>query len=172
MGKHKRKYRKYLKGQIDSHVALGTLAANTLVSVMFADTLTEKAWLSSVDASWSLDDFTQGADRGPILVGVAHSDYADAEIEAWVENISSWQGNDLVNQEIARRKIRRVGIFPMQTSEPSAVLNDGESIHTKCGWQLYTGQGLRLWAYNMGSAALATTDPDMGTQGYANLWPN
>ncbi len=173
--KGRRKFRKYLKGMIDTAFGLGTLSASTLIGANAPDSVTEKAWLSSVKAIWTMDDFTPTADRGPIVVGVAHSDYTDAEIEAWVENLGSWEQGDKVQQEIARRYIRRVGAFASPHGGSAldiAVLNDGRPIHTKCGWQLSTGQTVRLWAYNAGSGDLATTAPNIHVQGHANLWPN
>jgi len=137
------------------------------------DTLTEKAWLSSVKATWSLQNATPGAGIGPILVGVAHSDYTLTEIEEWIENLQSWEEGDKRQQEVARRKIRRVGILGTGANLADMItLNDGKPVHTKCGWQLATGQTVALWYYNAGTAAFATTTPTVATEGHANLWPN
>ncbi len=106
------------------------------------------------------------------MVGVAHPDYTSAEIEEWIENLGSWEEANMVQQEIGRRRIRRVGVFEDPDDPTSAVvLNDGKPIRTKCGWMLTTGQGLRMWAYNMGLVALATTDPNVHIEGHCNLWP-
>ncbi len=35
---------------------------------------------------------------------------------------------------------------------------------------MITGQTVNLWVYNMGSAAFATTDPNVHVQGKANLF--
>ncbi len=167
-----RKYRRYLKGQINATQDIGTLAGRTLQSQLVTDTLTEKAWLSSVKATWALSDVTQSNSVGPLMVGVAHSDYTNAEVEAWIEQTSSWEQGDKIAQEVAKRKIRRVGVFQLFASDETIVLNDGKPITTKCGWQLVTGQTVRIWAYNMGSGAFATTTPQLMTEGHANLWPN
>ncbi len=170
----RRRFRRYLRGAIDFNFSLVTLAGNTLVSGVVGGSVTEKAWLSSAVIRWSLDDVTPAVDTGPLLVGVAHSDYTDAEIEAWVENTGSWSEGDMVSQEIARRKIRMVGVFqtaPGAASVGIAVLNDGKPIRTKCGWMLESGDTLRVWAYNQGSAAYATTEPNVHVQGHANFWP-
>ncbi len=170
--KGRRKFRKYLRGGVDETLALTTLAATTLVGAVFDETVSEKAWLSSIRASWSLSNLTPGPNIGPILVGIAHSDYTDAEIEAWVEQAASWNEADLVGQEVAKRKIRMVGQFGGKGDVNDIdVLNDGKPIHTKCGWMLNTGQTLRQWAYNTGSQAVATTVPIVKAEGYANLWP-
>jgi len=172
--KGRRKFRKYLKGQIDHQFTLGTLAAQDVVSDPVGDTVREKAWLTSVKATWSLSNITSIIDSGPILVGIAHSDYTDAEIEEWIENLASWDSGDMIGQEVAKRKIRRVGLFGTPVGGPpdKLALNDGKPIRTKCGWQLVTGQTVKIWAYNTGTAALATTVPVVHTQGFANLWPN
>lgn len=171
-GRRRRKYRKYLKGIIDERGALSTLAGDTAISFVVTGTVTEKAWLSSVKLNWAMDDFTPGTDDGPILVGVAHSDYSTSEIEAWIENSGGWSEGDLVAQEIAKRKIRQVGVFENPSAAVDvAVLNDGKPITTKCGWMLETGDTVRYWAYNTGTSALATTDPNLKINGHANLWP-
>ncbi len=172
MARKPQKFRKYLRGSIDHSLQLGTLAGNTVISSSIADTVTEKAWVSSVRATWSLADLTPASGDGPILVGVAHNDYIDAEIEAWIENTGSWEEADMVQQEIAKRKIRRVGLFETPAVALDAVvLNDGKNMRTKCGWMLTTGQTVRIWAYNTGASALATTDPVLRMNGFANLWP-
>ncbi len=167
------RFRRYLRGNIDHKLALTTLAAVTAAGSVLGDSVTESAYLTSLKARWSLGEFTAGAGIGPILVGVAHSDYSISEIEAWIENTGSWEVGDKVqSREIGKRFIRRVGVFQTPLGDTQdMVLNDGKPIHTKCGWGLATGQTLRIWAYNMGSAAIATTVPNVRVQGHANLWP-
>lgn len=133
------------------NLALGTLADNTVIGAVCSDTLDEEAFLISCDLTWAILDGTAG--EGPIEVGVAHSDYSDAEIEEWLENTGSWDRGDLVSQEISRRKIRQVGVF--NGLVPEEVLNDGKPIRTRCKWGLITGQSLKIWAYNRSAAALA-----------------
>ncbi len=174
MGKHgkgKRKFTRYLKGSIDLTMPLGTLNGKVATSLPVQDTVEERTWLSSVVARWALQGMTLGTDDGPILVGVCHSDYTSSEIEAWIENTASWTEGNKVQQEVARRFIRRVGIFtnPLQVTE-AVTLNDGKPIRTKCGWILTTGQTVRFWAYNMGSSNLVT-GTDVFAAGHANLWP-
>ncbi len=177
MAKHGKRgrgrFRRYLKGQIDNVFGLGTLAGNTVAADLVDDVVTEKAWLSSVKASWSMDNFTEATDVGPVMCGISHGDYSATEIEEWIENLSSWEEGDLVAKEISQRKIRRVGVFAWvdSTATGQYALNEGRAITTKCGWMLMTGQTVRIWAYNMGTGALATTAPNLHTQGHANLWP-
>ncbi len=170
--KRRRRFRKYLRGQINQELNLGTLNGSTLISGVFGDSVTEKTWISSVLAAYSLREVTQGTAIGPVMVGIAHSDYGSAEIEEFIENSGSWEAHDLVQQEIAKRKIRIIGVFDQPaTAIATSHLNDGKKIHTKCNWMLGSGQTLRLWAYNLGSAAFATTAPKLEMNGHANLWP-
>ncbi len=169
-----RKFRPYLKGRLDETLDLGTLGAKVLVGANAAGVLEEKAWLTSIKATWSLDDFTPATDDGPILVGICHNSYSDAEIEAFIENTTgSWAAGSMVQQEIAKRKIRIVGTFRNPPAATQAeTLNEGRPIRTKCGWQLQTGDTVKIWAYNQGASALATTAPNVLVEGHANLWPN
>jgi len=171
----RKKFRKYLRGSIEHSLALSTLAAKTVISSDNSESLVEKAWLSSLVARWSLSNFTANAGDGPILVGVAHSDYSSTEIEEWIENVQDWAEEDQIGAERGKRKIKQVGMFdipPNTTPSSAMVLNDGKPIRTKCGWQLRTGQTVKFWAYNKGTSALASTSPLVGIDGHANLWPN
>ncbi len=106
------------------------------------------------------------------MVGIAHSDYSDAEIQAVIDQTLSWNEGDKVGQEVAKRLVRRIGQFgqPGDSLAP-VVLNDGKEIKTKLNWILLQGQTLKLWAYNLGTGAVATTTPIVTAQGHANLWP-
>ncbi len=163
----------YLRGSVNENVVLTTLAATTVVASQFEETVNEKTFISSLVAKWSLANFTKAVNDGPIKVGVAHSDYTITEIEEWIENTGSWNQGDLVNsREIGKRLIREIGVFEAPVDAAAiVVLNDGKPIHTKLKWLLLQGQTLDLWAYNMGSSALATTAPIVACEGHANLWP-
>ncbi len=162
---------RYIPGDIDETLALSTLAAKTLVGVNFDNTVIERAIVTSIRATYSMGNFTKATDDGPILVGVAHSDYSDSEIEQVIEATLSWNVADKIAQEIAKRQVRRIGIFENPaTVDESVTLNDGRPIKTKLNWTLTTGQTLKLWSYNMGVSALATTSPQVHMQGKANLF--
>ncbi len=164
---------RYIKGAIDETLDLGTLASKTLIANVFDETVEERTRVSSIDATWSLADFTPGAGDGPILCGVAHSDYSAAEIEEVIENTGSWTEGSKTEQEIAKRLVRIVGVFTEADAAASinqVALNDGLPIKTKLNWILNGGDTLKVFAYNMGDSALATTDPDLHVYGHANLW--
>ncbi len=173
MAKHTgRKFRRYLRGSLNEAVDIGTLAANTLVGVNAAAVVNERTLISSIVAKHSLSNVTPLVDQGPLRIGVAHSDYTDAEIEEWVENTGSWNEGDKVSQEIAKRKIKDIGTFDQEASaDLVVVLNDGKPMKTKLNWILTQGQTIKFWAFNEGAAAFATTAPDYDISGHANLWP-
>ncbi len=171
-GRGRRKMGRYIRGNVDETQALTTLAARTLVSSNFDDSVTERTLLSSIVASWSLSGMTAGDNIGPILVGIAHSDYTSAEIEAWIENNQGWQEADQVAREVGQRKVRIAGQLGAGSSVgETEVLNNGNKIKMKLNWILNDTQTLKLWAYNLGSAAIATTVPDLHVEGHVNLWP-
>ncbi len=169
--RRRRSMGRYIKGNIDLDFALGTLAAQDVVVSATQDTVNGRTLVSSIDCIYTLSGYTVVDNAGPIMVGVAHPDYADAEIEAWIENATGWDEGDKISQEIAKRLIRKIGTIPMVTSLASSPLRDGMPIKTKLNWILNQGTGLKFWAYNHGSVALSVTDPDMHVDGHANLWP-
>ncbi len=169
MVKHRRSTRKrtrLIKGNIDESNALATLANNTLTSSVFGDVVQERTFAISMEATWLLRD--QTALEGGVLVGVAHSNYTDAEIEAYIENTGSWDEGDLSNQEIAKRKIRIIGTFGALGQD--VALNEGQPIKTKLGFVLNQGATLTSWAYNRTGAAL-TTGSFVLTSGWIWLRP-
>ncbi len=163
---------KYLRGVVDEEVALTTLAAKTLTSASFDNVVNERTLVSSVVARYSMTAFTKSTGDGPIMVGLAHGDYSNTEIEEFIENQGSWNEGDKIARERGARQIRMVGIFENPADEAeSVVLNDGKPIKTKMNWILNQGITLKLWAYNLGTSALATTAPIVQAEGHANLWP-
>ncbi len=161
----------YIKGNIDLNFNLGALAAADVVTQATQDAVTESARLTSIDCSYAVSNQTPTADAGPLIMGVCHSDYTDAEVEEWIELTTGWDVADLVSKEVSSRLIRRIGTFPgVEAATEDAVLNNGRPIKTKLNWPLKTAQNIRFWVYNTGSAALATTTPDCSVAGHANLF--
>ncbi len=163
---------RYIRGVVDTSLSMTTLGAKTSVKANFDNVVNERTLVSSIVAAYSLREFTLNTDDGPIMVGLAHSDYTAAEIDEFVENTGSWDEGNQISQEIAGRKIRIVGIFtaPAGTTSPT-VLNDGRKIKSKLNWMLLQSQTVAVWAYNLGASALATTVPVVQIEGHANLWP-
>ncbi len=161
----------YMRGMIDEELSIGTLASKTLITAIFDDVVASPTLISSIVASYVLSEVTAGTAVGPLLVGVAHSDYSDAEIEAVIENVNSWQSDDLIGKEVAGRLVRVIGTFTQPPSATESVsLNDGKPIKTKLNWRVDDAESLRMWAYNLGAAAFATTNPAFRMNGHANLW--
>ncbi len=171
--RRRRRMGRYLRGNVDEELALTALAAKDVVGAVFDEVVNERTRVTSIEATWSLANFTPIANAGPVIVGVAHGDYTDAEIEEWIEQSGQWnEGNLVSSREVAKRLIRQIGAF--ETPDDAAdisVLNDGKSIKTKLNWILLQGQTLRIWAFNSGSAAIATTVPQVGANGHVNLFP-
>ncbi len=170
--KPKRRMGRYLKGRVNEELALGTLAAKTLVGTTFDETVVDRTLVSSLKATWTMREYTPAEGDGPIVFGVAHGDYSDAEIEEVIENTGSWNEGDKIAQEQSKRLVRTIGVFD---TAPSAAgiytINDGMPVHTKLNWILNQGVRLKIWAYNQGSSALATTSPVISAEGHANLFP-
>ncbi len=170
-GRRRRKFRRYIRGQVAEELSLGALVASTAVATTFDNTVSETTWVSSVDAVYTLTNWTPTAGAGPILILLAHSDYTVAEIEEWLENTGAWSEGDLIPQEQSRRMIRQVGVFrnPATTGEVSR-LADGRMVHTKINMRLLSGQTLQLVCYNLG-AANAGSGGVVDCVGKAHLWP-
>lgn len=163
---------RYIRGNVDEELALTTLAPKDVVGATFDEAVNERTLVSSLVATWSIGNWTPVANAGPIVVGVAHGDYTDAEIEEWLEQTGQWNEGNLVSREIGARKIRQIGTLESpEAATGSRSLNDGRAIKTKLNWILNQGQTLRVWAYNSGSAAVATTAPSVTVNGHVNLWP-
>ncbi len=176
MAKHPKKRRmgRYIPGDIDESLNMTTLAGRTLVSTQFDNVVNERTLVSSIDAMWALANFTPGASIGPVMFGVAHSDYTDAEIQEVIDATASWNEGDKVAQEVAKRQVRKIGILvnsPDGAATGVTTFNDGRKLKTKLNWILLQGQTLRLWAFNMGTSAIVTTVPVLTAEGKAHLWP-
>ncbi len=163
---------RYIRGNVDERIAITTLGSETAAIAVFDDSVKERSLISSLVVSVAMRDYTPAAGVGPIMVGISHSDYTAAEIEAFIEQSGSWNEGDKVAQEVAKRQIRMLGQFETAGLDATqeAALNDGMKFKTKLNWILNAGQTLNLWAYNSGSAAVSTTVPDIEMEGHANLW--
>ncbi len=173
MAKHKgrRRMGKYIRGSVDEDLDLGTLAAKALIAGAFDESVNNRSLVSSIVASWTLDGILAG--QGPILFGIAHSDYDSAEIEAVIENTGSWDEGNKVAQEISKRQVRIIGtmVSTQGTGTNDVKWNEGKPVKTKLNWILNVGDTLDLWGYNLSTAALTTSAPVLRASGHANIWP-
>ncbi len=166
MPKKSKRYSFILKGRVNEALALVTLANNTLIGANFDESPDEEVFALSIEATYTIQGMATG--DGPVVFGVAHSDYEDAEIEAVVENTGSWDRGNLVQQEIAKRKVRTIGVF-QQKSSIETFFNDGMPIKTILKWNLITGATIQLWAYNKG--VVMTTGAIITAEGHIWLRP-
>ncbi len=170
----KRKFRRYLRGNINISKALGTLAQTVGILQSVSDVVEDTTWCSSIKCQYAMNNWTGVINAGPIQVYVAHSDYSLQEIEAYIESTASWDQGDKIAQEVRSRKIRHVGQFYPQGGSGAAATNDmngGRFVRTKIGWMLSEGDTLTFCFYNGGQVAVGTTDPVVEIMGHANLWP-
>ncbi len=175
MAKHPKKrgrsMRRYIKGNVDDQFTLGVLAANAIVTNLWDESVEQRTLISSVVLSWALSGIT--SPQGPLLFGLAHGDYTDAEIEEVIENIGSWDEGNLIAQEKSKRKVRVIGKFVVDSQLAGTVdvpYNGGKPVKTKLNWVLTDTDGITMWVYNVSQAALSTTDPEVTCSGHANLW--
>lgn len=159
----------YIKGAIDESSNLGTLASGVLKGDNFDESVTEKTLVSSIVGVWAIDQLSLA--QGPLLVGIAHSDYTDVEIQEVLDATNSWTKSDKVAQEVAKRLVRIIGVFQGDGATVADYsLNDGKPIKTKLNWMLETGQTLKMWTQNRSDSALSVTVPIVRLSGHANLW--
>ncbi len=151
MAKHRRQSGWYFP-RITTSQALAALAGDDMLIGSSLGNVSDSAYVSSAELSWSRANGTVG--EGPIIVGLAHSDYSANEIEEWFESTNTWDLGNQVSQEHARRKCRIVGTF--SGDNVTEVLNDGKPIKTKLGFVCHDGTGLVQFAYNDSGAALTT----------------
>ncbi len=148
--RRRRKRVRLIKGNIDEDQSYAGLTNNTAVLGVLSDTVNERSFLLSTECTYSIKDST--VDQGPIDLYWAHSDYTLAEVEEYIENTQGWSEGDMVQQEIARRKIRQIGSFNGQLE--GEVMNDGRVLKTKIAFIVNSGQGLNLVIYNNSNATL------------------
>ncbi len=139
--------------RIRPELSLLTLASDTVLTVALTGAGTTDYRMMSVDLTYSLKNLTAG--EGPIMVGLAHSDYTVAEIKEYIDSVASISQGLKIEQERSRRLIRIVGTF---VTEAQANLNHGEPIKTRLNWLMAEGGGnaVNAFVFNMGTAPLTT----------------
>ncbi len=151
-GKGRRRGSPLLVLPIDDTTALLTTGPDAVVKGDFTGTVDSDTWLLSADFLPAIRNHTAG--EGPLVVGVAHSDYTAAEIEEALEATTSWNQKNKIEQERRRRKVRRIGQFAGDSTEE--VLNDGKPIRVKLGFKIEEGETLSQWIWNRSGGSLTT----------------
>lgn len=140
----------------ENTLSLGTLGADTLLGAPLTTgsvNLGENYFIYSVDIIMALRGATPT--EGPIWVGIAHADYSDAQIEAWLETSGGFSPKNLQEREVQKRLVRKIGAFEM--AQATEDINDGLPIRVKLNWMLPEGQpGLKIWVFNTDTSALTT----------------
>lgn len=134
---------------VNNELALATLAKDALLASVLGASPGEEMWLKLARFTWTIKGITAG--DGPWLVGVAHEDYSNAEIEEYLEAAAQWDIGDKIAQEQSARKIRVVGLLhgPGGT-DVGEVLNNGNPIDTPLRFKVQEDQSLKIWVLNKG----------------------
>ncbi len=158
--------RNYVKMRIIDSVTLGALATNDVQADFMGFALVSDGRVSSIDGVWTMRG--GAADEGPVVFGVAHHAYTDAEIEECLE--AQTQGQDtLIMNERSNRLVREIGVFRDLTGQDQ-VFNDNRPVKTKLNWHCQeSAEPFKAWAYNISSATL-TTGALLLFMGKANLF--
>jgi len=163
--KGKRVRGRWIRPRLLEEFALGTLVTDTLISQSSGGTaVTQDVVVTSIDISISMNNHVAG--EGPILIGVSHSDYTDAEKEEAVEATGAWTVANKIAQEHSRRLVRILGTFAGNLA--SEVLWDGRQRKFKLNWPIQDGQAIAFWAYNSDSADLSG-NTQINVDGFANV---
>ena len=150
-GKGRRRGKRLIVGRYDHSLDVSSLAVDALVSSSIAAAVEERSYVISMDVVASIGG---GASGQTLVIGVAHGDYTNAEIEEWYENSGSWDEGSLPDQEKSRRKCRQIGMF---SSSADQRIEQGENIRVKLGWILNQGEQLTFWGYNTGTTSMSST---------------
>ena len=165
--RYSRKKKRAIPRQIDAEVLPASLASNDLISVVLPTTVVSRSQAAYVKCTYTWDDIAAN-NQGPLEFGWAHSDYSDTEIEQALEATSSWDEGNLVVQEQAKRKVKRVGLIGETGSDVSVIYRDGMQAYTRLGWILTPGDTIRLWVRNVSSTSLSGSSK-FGAHGFAGI---
>ncbi len=153
MAKHNRRGKRRFnlrRVRVSPELALATLASDTVLATVLIGTSASTYRCMSVSLTWSLTDLT--ANDGPIIVGLAFSDYTVTEIKECLEAAEAIDIGDKIGQEKANRLVRIVGSM----NEVRESLSEGRLIKTRLNWLIPIGKAINVFAYNTGTGALTT----------------
>ncbi len=147
-------------------MSLGALADNdVIIDDVLGGPLTEDFYWVAAKLKWSLRNATPG--EGPIEVGLSHGDYTAAEVEENLEVDFLGPGSK-IEQEQARRLVRRVGVYDVVTAEEK--LENGIAVRTGCKFVIENGQNPQVWAHNLAGQTLTTGAIVVGTGHLYGRW--
>ncbi len=156
------------KVRINAQLALGALAAGTVIQGTLTNAATDPLRFISIDGTWSILDLGAAIDDG-FTFGVAHSDYSAVEIEECLESFASMDLGDKVAQERQGRLVREIGTISVAgaVAGAGATFNDGKPMKTRLNWLMSTADQLGVWVRNA-SGVVWTTGARIAFAG--NLW--
>ncbi len=139
-------------------LALSTLGQGAVLTAGLTGTLTEDLYAISADVQAEITGLTAG-EGNPSHCLISHGDYSDAEVGEQQDVVLLGPGNK-IEQERARRLVRRVGIFSPE-SEAATFLNligkgGSRLLRTKLKFVVNSGKNLDIGVLNRSSAALTT----------------
>lgn len=177
MAKHpKRRRRNWQTIEVHNKFPLDAgFASEAGLSRDLTDNATENFIATSLEATYTLavEQAAEPNGVGPLMIGIAKSDYTIAEISEWVTNTSGFTRADLRQQEISKRHIKHVGEFHLESIASAAKLrvelNDGLPIKTPLNWRILTGTQIQVWIFNNGDVSVvATGGQDLFINGQIN----
>ncbi len=141
---------------MDESFALSTLADADLLSQAGGTTVVDSVIVSSIKVAIAIAELNDT--DGPIVLGVAHSDYTDPEIEEWIEATASWDFGDKIAEERAKRRCRMLAIIDSGGLTVSGAVSafNGAMRKFKLNFRLMEGDSLNFWAYNRSGKVLTT----------------
>ncbi len=138
-----------------SQLSLGTLGDQTVLSVpLLSGSLTEDLLILSIDATMVIRGMT--VTEGPLYMGFAHTDYTVAEIAEAIDTQGFLGPNLKIEEERARRLVRRWGTFRVQEVTEMIAASNGGHRRYKVRWIQQNGANPRCWLQNSSGAALTT----------------
>ncbi len=151
----RRKNRNFVAIPFQTQLSLGTLGDQTVVRFSLLNgNLLEDLYIMSIDATLILREHTAG--EGPLYTGFAHSDYSVAEIDEAID-VDGFLGPQLkIEQERARRLVRRWGTFRGLETDEIIARSDGGHRRYKVRWVQEDGANVQGWIQNSSGGALTT----------------
>ncbi len=150
-----RKRSKSNKARVNGSQTVGALADDDVASSAMGTNVDGDIYITGVKLMWSMQAQTVG--QGPKIVGIAHPDLSEAEIEECLEASTSFSVNDRIAREQASRPVSVVGSFPAIAVDE--VLNQGEPIWTRLGYHIAEGdKPFTIWCFNKSGSTMNASE--------------
>ncbi len=145
--------RKLVYLPISATLALSTLLDNIVIKGTTQAVFSRRFHVVYTKLFWTLRSATAG--EGPIICGLAHSDYSVLEI-AEAQDVAVVNSSNKVEQERANRWVREIGSFRGLTTEEEIRGNSGgEKVYSKLNWTIEEAMSLDFWCQNRTGGTLA-----------------